>query len=242
MTDLGAFVEVDTEGYLTMSGFRRPETPRDQLVLWEQRLDDAIPVDHPVRHVDELLRSRAFVGTFREWERYYVLVEGKPPYHPRDLSGLYLYGMLNRIRSSRQLESACYNRLDVIWLMEGQTPDHSTIADFVKVHGKHLRGVFRDVLRVASEAGLIKLGHVAVDGTKIEADAGRKSVHKKETLAGKLTDLDAQITALETEWETNEAKEVAGWPWVVAHPGLPQTRTCAINAYGSSSYGFAARR
>ena len=201
-----------------MSGFRKPEIPRDQLVLWEQRLEDAIPVDHPVRHVDELLRSRAFADTFREWERYYVLVEGKPPYHPRDLAGLYLYGMLNRIRSSRQLESACYNRLDVIWLMEGQTPDHSTVADFVKVHGKHLRSVFRDVLKVASEAGLIKLGHVSVDGTKIEADAGRKSVHKKETLSGKLTDLDAQITALETEWEMNEAKEASLFgretPWV----------------------------
>jgi len=138
--------------------------------------------------------------------RYYVLVKGKPPYHPRDLAGLYLYGMLNRNRSSRQLESACYNRLDVIWLMEGQTPDHSTIADFVKVHGKHLRNVFRDVLKIASEAGLIKLGHVAVDGTKIEADAGRKSVHKKETLSGKrsairrlsrLRDLCSCVTVLQ---------------------------------------------
>lgn len=215
-----------------MSGFRRPETPREQLVLWEQRLEDAIPVDHPVRHVDELLRSRAFADTFREWERYYVLVEGKPPYHPRDLAGLYLYGMLNQIRSSRQLESACYNRLDVIWLMEGQHPDHSTIAEFVRVHGKHLRGVFRDVLTVASEAGLIKLGHVAVDGTKIEADAGRKSVHKKETLAGKLTNIDAQIVALEEEWKTNEAKEASLFgretPWVPQGSASDKKRLLAM--------------
>ena len=73
----------------------------------------------------------ALPETFREWDRYYVLVEGKPPYHPRALAGSYVYGMLNRIRSSRQLETACYNRLDVIWRMQGQHPDHSTIADCV---------------------------------------------------------------------------------------------------------------
>ena len=73
-----------------MSGFRELEMSREQMVLWSRRLDDAIPVDHPVRHMDELLHSEAFRDTFREWERRYVLVEGKPPYHPRDVAGLYL--------------------------------------------------------------------------------------------------------------------------------------------------------
>jgi transposase len=190
-----------------MSGFRKPETPREQLVLWEHRLDDAIPLDHPVRQVEYLLSSKAFAQTFGELERHYVLVEGKPPYYPGDLAGLYVYGMLNGIRSSRQLENACYNRLDVIWLMQGQHPDHSTIADFVKTHGRHLKSIFRDVLQVATRAGLIQLGHVAVDGTKIEADAGKKSVRQEQSLAEELATLDEQIAALEREWETNEARE-----------------------------------
>ena len=190
-----------------MSGFRQPEVPREQLVLWEQRLDDAIPPDHRVRHFEYLLASEAFADTFSEWTGRYILVEGKPPYHPRDLAGLYLYGMLNRIRSSRQLEAACYNRLDVIWLMQGQHPDHSTIADFVKVHGRHLRSLFRDVLKVALRSGLVKLSHVAVDGTKIEADAGKKSVRKEKTLGNDLARLDEQIAALEKEWEANEVRE-----------------------------------
>jgi transposase len=104
--------------------------------LWSHQLEDAIPADHPVRLFDELLHSAAFAKTFAEWEGQYDLQEGQPPYHPRDLAGLYLYGMLHRLRSSRQLESACYNRLDVIWLLSGQTPDHSTIAAFVTNHGK----------------------------------------------------------------------------------------------------------
>ena len=57
-----------------MSGFRKPEVSREQMVLWSRRLDDAIPVDHPVRHVEELLHSEAFRDTFREWERLYMLV------------------------------------------------------------------------------------------------------------------------------------------------------------------------
>ena len=134
-----------------MSGFRSPEVPGEQLVLWSQRLDDAIPADHAVRQVDYLLHSEAFRDRFREWERMYMLVEGKPPYHPRELTGLYLYGMLNRIRSSRQLEAACYNRLDVIWLLSGQHPDHSTIAAFVGEHAKELRRVFKDVLRTSQD-------------------------------------------------------------------------------------------
>jgi transposase len=136
-----------------------------------------------------------------------VLVDGKPPYHPRDLAFLYLYGMLNRIRSSRQLEAACYNRIDVIWLMQGQHPDHSTIAEFVKGHGPEIRRLFRDVVRVAVQAQLVKLEHVAVDGTKVEADAAKGSVKKQETIQEEAARLEGQITALEAEWKRNEAHE-----------------------------------
>jgi transposase len=201
-----------------VAGFRVPEVVRDQMVLWPTRLNDAIPLDHPVRHLVFLLDTEPLAGTFREWEREYVLLEGKPPYHPRDLTGLYLYGMMNRLRSSRQLEQACWNRLDVIWLMSGQRPDHSTIAAFVGGHGKRLRSLFKDVLQVAIRAGLVKLEHVAVDGTKIEADAGHGSVHREETIAGQLSKIDEQIEALEREWAANEVREAGLFgkevPWV----------------------------
>ena len=201
-----------------MAGFRVVEVPRDQLVLWSTRLDDAIPPDHPVRHVEFLLESEPLASTFREWEGQYVLLEGKPPYHPRYLTGLYLYGMMNGIRSSRRLEQACHNRLDVIWLMSGQKPDHSTIAAFVGAHGKRLRSLFKDVLQVAIRAGLVKLAHVAVDGTKIEADAGRGSVHGEGTITGQLAKIDEQIAAFEGEWKANEARESGLFgdevPWV----------------------------
>jgi transposase len=215
-----------------MAGFRTPEQPREQIVLWSQRLDDAIPLDHPVRLVAHLLEAEAFAPLFREWTQDYVLVEGKPPYHPRDLSVLYIYGMMNRIRSSRQLEAACYNRLDVRWLMAGQTPDHSTVAGFVTRHDKRLRQIFKEVLAVAKRAGLVKLEHVAVDGTKIEADAGRGSVHRESTIVSELVEVEAQIEALEKEWEANENREAKLFgdevPWAPTDSGTNQQRKARL--------------
>lgn len=215
-----------------MSGFRKPDLPRDQLVLWSQRLDDALPDDHPVRHLDLMLRSQSFAATFSEWEQAYVRVEGKPPYHPRDLAGLYVYGMMNGIRSSRQLERACWNRLDVIWLMSNQHPDHSTVADFVAKHGRRLRKLFKDVVRVGEKAGLVKLEHVSVDGSKIEANAGKGSVRKQATIAAELQQIDERIAALEAEWKTNESREATLWgeqaPWCPSRQESPNKRQRAF--------------
>lgn len=190
-----------------MSGFRTPELTREQILLWGQRLDEAVPVDHAVRHIDLLLRASVFRETFSEWERCYVLTEGQPPYHPRDLAALYIYGMMNRIRSSRQLEAACYNRIDVIWLMSGQHPDHATIAGFVRNHGPRLRQLHKDVLKVAIAAGLVRLQHVAYDSTKITADAGKGSLRSEAEIADRLAHLEKRLAALEKEWEENEQRE-----------------------------------
>ena len=190
-----------------MSGFRKPETPRAQILLWGKMLDEAVPLDHPVRLFEELLSAAAFRATFQEWEQRYDLTAGQPPYHPRHLVGLYLYGMLNKIRSSRQLEAASYNRIDVIWLLHNQHPDHATVAAFVAENGLRLRALYKDVLKVALEAGLATLEHVAYDGTKVGADAGKNSIHKQETIAAELAALEQVVKAAEAEWESNERRE-----------------------------------
>jgi transposase len=177
------------------------------MALWPRMLEEAVPVDHPVRLLDELIESDAFASTFKEWANGYVLVEGQPPYHPKDLTKLYIYGLLNRIRSSRQLEAACYNRVDVIWLMSGQAPDHSTIAGFVTQHKKRLREFFRTVLQVGIRARLVSLNHACVDGSKIEAQAGRGSVKTEETIRKELHEVDEKIAQLEAQWENNEKQE-----------------------------------
>ena len=79
-----------------------------------------------------------------------------------------MYGLLNRLRSSRQLEAACYNRLDVLWLLQKQTPDHATIAAFVRDHRPRLRQLFRNVVQVGPRAQLIRLEHVAHDYAEVK--------------------------------------------------------------------------
>ncbi len=127
-----------------MAGFRTPEIPREQRVLFAHWLEDALPQKHPVRALEFLLSQDPFAATLREMETEYALDVGRPPFHPRCLTALYLYGVMNGVRSSRKLEAACWNRLDVIWLMEGQHPDHDTMSTFVTRHGKTLRRLFRD--------------------------------------------------------------------------------------------------
>ncbi len=200
-----------------MSGFRQPELRREQLVLWAKQLDDAIAFDHPVRLFDALLKSEAFSETFNAWEQEYHLREGQPPYHPRDLAGLYIYGMLNKIRSSRSLEMVCHNRIDFIWLLSNQRPDHATIAGFVARNPKRLRALFKDALKVSMDAGLATLDHVAYDGTMIAADAGKSSIRSKESIAVQLAALDTEVLACETEWHANEKRDntllVGEAPW-----------------------------
>lgn len=193
-------------------------------------MDDAVAADHPVRLFDRILGNEGFDSFFRDCRQAYVLVDGRPPFDPRDVVGLYLYGMLHGIRSSRRLEAACHNRIDVIWLMQGQTPDHSTIAGFVSKHGGRLRELFRQSIRVAVSARLVKLNHVSGDGTKLEADAGRGSVKKQAKLeadkakleaeraeveraeaARREAEVEATVAACEAEWSANERNERTLW-------------------------------
>lgn len=211
-----------------MAGFRTPELPREQMVLFSQKLNDAVPQDHPVRSLEFLLRQEPFTSTFREMEKTYDLEVGRPPFHPRYVVGLYLYGMMNGIRSSRKLEAACWNRVDVMWLMEGQRPDHDTISTFVTRHRQGLKRLFRDTIRVSMEAGLVKLKHEAVDGTKIEADAGKGSVRREEKLRESQKKLEEEIAALEAEWQRNEHEEAGLFgtevPWIPSESGTEAER------------------
>ena len=89
--------------------------PRDQIALFSPTLDDAISEDHPVRLFDEILRTL-------DWSAWIVPCgehSGRPPIHPRILAGIILYGLMQRIRSSRMLEYMCGHNLDFLWLAEG---------------------------------------------------------------------------------------------------------------------------
>ena len=99
--------------------------------------------------------------------------KGQPPYNPRMMTSLILYAYCMGIPSSRKIETATFNQIPFRVITADQHPDHDTIADFRKTHLKALAGLFVSVLQLCQKAGLVKLGHISLDGTKVKANASK---------------------------------------------------------------------
>jgi transposase len=182
-----------------------PRMDRKQILLFHPNLEQMIPPDHPVRLLDEILRSPRV--DWRPWEAHYCGYVGQPPIHPRVLASAILYGMTLGIRSSRKLEDACCNRLDFIWLVEGRRIDHSTFAGFRTRFERELKGLFREVVQVAMRMGLARLGVVALDGTQARANSSRHATASEETIQKRLGEIDAAIETMFAEYEQADARE-----------------------------------
>jgi transposase len=143
-----------------MSYWSQPVETRDQLVLFPHRLEESIPASHSVRLLDEILGQLDWSG----FEALYHGMRGQPPIHPRILSGVILYGLMTRIRSTRMLEDALQIRLDFRWLAEGRSIDHSTLSKFRHERGEQLKRLFVQVGLVARQAGMLPLEMPTVVG------------------------------------------------------------------------------
>jgi len=147
----------------TTDRWAQPQVVREQLTLFQPTLDDMIPQDHEVRLLDETLRTL----DWSPWEAKYKRGgAGQPPIHPRVLAGIWLYAMMRRIRTSRPLEYACGHNVDFMWLAEGRTPDHSTLATFFSKNQEPLKDLFKQVCRMAMTLGMVRLGEVGFDATR----------------------------------------------------------------------------
>jgi transposase len=142
----------------------------DQAWLLPPSMHQFVPAGHLAHFVRDTVREAldlsAIIGTYKA-------EQGQPPYHPGMLVALLLYGYSRGIYSSRQLARACEERVDVMAVTGLNRPDFRTISDFRKRHLAALSNLFVQVLRLCQAAGLVKLGHVAVDGTKLRANASK---------------------------------------------------------------------
>jgi transposase len=142
----------------------------DQAWLLPPSVHEFVPAGHLAHFVRDTVREvldlSAIMGVYKA-------EQGQPPYHPGMLVALLLYGYSRGIYSSRQLARACEERVDVMAVTGLNRPDFRTISDFRKRHLAALSELFVQVLRLCQAAGLVKLGHVAVDGTKLKANASR---------------------------------------------------------------------
>ena len=118
-------------------------------------------------------------------QKYEQEKRGFPPYHPRMMAALLLYSYCRGVFSSRKIMQACQERISFKVIVSDDIPDFRTISDFRKLHLKELQQLFVQVLRLCQEAGLVKLGHIALDGTKIKANASR---HKAMSYGRMLTE------------------------------------------------------
>jgi transposase len=165
----------------------------DQVSLFPPSVSDYVPASHPAHFVRDLVRDEL------DLEAVYASYDdarGAPAFHPVMMTALLLYAYTQGIYSSRRIARACENRLDFHAVTASAKPDFRTISEFRKRHLKALSGLFVQVLKLCAEAGLVKLGHVALDGTKIKANASK---HKAMSYA-RMQKAEAALAA-----------EVAGW-------------------------------
>ena len=163
--------------------------PRQQLTLYTTCLDDMVPADNTVRQIDIFVN-----GLDMDALGFQPLpTQGRPPYHPADLLRLYIYGYMNRMRSSRQLEKECRRNLEVIWLLKNLKPDHNTIARFRKANPKAIKRVFRQSVEIAHNFNLIGGHLIAGDSTKLRAQNSKKNNYNKKKVERHLAYIDQKL-------------------------------------------------
>lgn len=174
----------------------------DEAQLLPANVQDYVPKDHLGRFILALVREEldlsAIAGSYRSGL-------GQPPFDPRLMTALLLHGYASGIYSSRRIAKSAVERADFMMIVAGDPPDFRTISEFRRRHLKALAALFVQVLRLAEKAGLVRLGHVALDGTKIKANASK---HKAMSYA-RMKKREAELAAEVDRWlEAAEAADV----------------------------------
>jgi transposase len=180
----------------------RPYEP-DQLLLLPPSIEEWLPEGHLARFVSEVVEEL----DLGEIEESYSEERGYPPYHPRMMTKILLYGYCTGTYSSRRLAEKLSDSVAFRYLAAGNRPDFRTISDFRKRHGKALSGLFKQVVRLCRKAGLVKLGRVAVDGTKIRANASKHKAMSYGRMVKKESELEREIRKILDRAEAIDREE-----------------------------------
>jgi transposase len=180
----------------------RPYEP-DQMLLMPPSLQDWVPDGHLARFISDMVDSM----DLSEIEDAYTEERGYPPYHPCMMVKLLVYGYCTGTYSSRKIAGKLSDSVAFRFLAAGNDPDFRTISDFRKRHGKALAGFFDQVLRVCREAGLVKLGRIAVDGTKVKANASKHKAMSYGRMKEKETAIQRQVREILKRAEQIDSEE-----------------------------------
>ncbi len=179
---------------------------RSQLLLLPESLDDYVGPENPVHFIE------AFVEGLDLPAAGFARVEpeetGRPGYRPADLLKLYIYGYLNRIRSSRRLEAETHRNIEVIWLLRHLKPDFKTIADFRRDNRKAFRPVFRQFVLLCKQLHLFGRELLAVDGTRIKAVNNKDRNFTRASLTEFIKLADAKLDDYLQRLDQSDASEI----------------------------------
>ncbi|WP_264599265.1 IS1182 family transposase [Rhodoblastus acidophilus] len=176
----------------------------DQTQLLPAAVSDYVPADHLAHFVVALVRESLDLS---EIVGAYKSALGQPPFDPRLMTALLLYAYCSGLYSSRRIAKACVERVDFMMIVAHDGPDFRTIADFRKRHLTALANLFLQVLKLAQKAGLAKLGHVALDGTKIKANASKHKAMSYERMKAREAELQAEVDGWLAAAEAADADE-----------------------------------
>lgn len=184
----------------------QPILNRQQEMLLPVRVDDYVSQNNTVRAIDAYVNTLDLKALgFQHSET--IVQSGQPPFNPAALLKLYLYGYLQGIRSSRKLERETLRNLEVMWLEEGLTPSHATIADFRKNNPKALKAANRDFLLLCKELKLFGGEKVAVDGSFFKADASKEGIYTEDRLQKQLEALEKKIDQYQQDLDKQDELE-----------------------------------
>ena len=188
-----------------MSYQRGPD--RSQVQLLPPCLDDYVPANSPVRFIEVFVEGLNLKAL--GFQRAEPADTGRPAYHPADLLKLYLYGYLNRIRSSRRLEAESQRNLELIWLLRTIHPDFKTIADFRKDNRQCFKNLFKQFNLLCRKLDLFGAELVVIDGSKFKAVNNPSRRYTAEQLQELVKKVEERIEAYLEQLDRQDA-EVEG--------------------------------
>jgi len=180
----------------------------DEAQLLPPSVQDYVPKEHLSRLIVALVREELDLSAIAA--RYKGPL-GQPPFDPRMMTALLLHAYASGLYSSRRIARGAVERADLMMIVAGDAPDFRTIADFRRRHLEALAGLFVQVLKLAEKAGLVRLGHVALDGTKVRANASKHKAMSYERMKRREAELQAEVDGWLAAAEAADSEEDKRW-------------------------------
>ena len=180
------------------------EYNQSQSFLLPPSLDDWLPENHEARFISEVVENMLDLSGVYD---SYAEASGAPPYDPAMMLKLLVFAYSIGVTSSREMERRCHTDVAFRWLSANAAPDYRSLSRFRRRHLGAIDALFVQVLALCAEAGLVKLGRVALDGTKLRASASRHKAMSYDRMGPRIEELEAQVAAMLAEAEATDLAE-----------------------------------